>query len=124
MNSSLQINHRESLDGIIAQTILIYRWAVIVSFAFIGAGFVIAVLSDEQVTTKMGTPAEIIDNVLNLHASGFFGVGITLMILTPIVMITAAAISFFRANDRRFGLITLSVAIILSLSIVISFVIG
>lgn len=124
MTDSTQPNSRETLDLIIRNTILTYRWAVIVSFALIGAGFLIAIAADQNVATEMGDPLALIRQLFDLQASGFFGIGIGVMILTPIVMIAAAAIAFFRQGDRRYGLITTAVAIILSLSVAISFVIG
>lgn len=124
MIDSTQLTGRESLDIIIRQTILIYRWAVYAAFGFIGGGFLIAAIADQSVDAEMALPADLLQQVFDLEASGFFGIGIGLMILTPIVMITSAAYTFLRAADRRYALITLTVAVILSLSIVISFVTG
>lgn len=124
MTDSTQLNSRETLDIIIRNTILTYRWAVIVSSALVGAGFLIAIAGDQNVATEMGDPLALISQTFDLQASGFFGLGIGAMILTPIVMIASAAIAFFRQGDRRYGLITTAVAIILSVSVAISFVIG
>lgn len=124
MTDSTQLTNRETLDIIIQRTILIYRWAVIASFSLIGAGFLIANVADQGVESEMASPLELVRQALNLEASGFLGLGIGVMVLTPIVMIAAAAVTFFRQNDRRYGFITVSVAAILSLSIALSFVIG
>lgn len=124
MTDSIQTTSRETLDTIIARTITIYRWAVYISFAFIGAGFLIAALANQSVDAEMESPLRLTRQMLELKASGYFGTGIGVMILTPIVMITAGAAAFFKAGDRRYGFITIAVATILSLSIIISFVIG
>lgn len=124
MTDSTQLTSRETLDMIIQRTILIYRWAVVATFAFIGAGFLITLFADQIIDTEMASPYELLRQIFALDASGFFGVGIGLVILTPIVMIANAAVIFFKVDDRRYGWITMAVAMILMLSIVISFVIG
>lgn len=122
--STQPLNHRHTLNDIIRRAIDIYRWTVYTSFAAIGVGVVLAFFTNGDVDTKMGNPGQIISKVLDLDAAGFFGLGISIMILAPIVMIATSAITFFRAEDQRYGLISTSVAVILSLSIVIAFVIG
>lgn len=124
MTSAQPVNGRQTLDTIIQRAILIYRWAVLLAFGLLGIGFVIALVRDQHVTTKMGHPNELMRQVLDLQASGFLGLGIAAMIVTPIVMIAAGAWTFFAAGDRRYGLITAAVAVILALSIAISFLIG
>lgn len=124
MTDSTQLTSRETLDIIIQRTIIIYRWAVVATFAMIGAGFLITIAADQNIDTNMATPSELLRQVFSLEASGFFGIGIGLMVLTPIVMIASAALTFFNAGDKRYGLITTSVAGILLLSIFVSFVIG
>ena len=124
MTDSTQLTSRETLDIIIQRTIIIYRWAVIASFSMIGIGFLITLIANQNIDTNMATPARLLRQVINLEASGFFGIGIGLMVLTPIVMIASAALTFFSAGDKRYGLITTTVAVILLLSIVVSFAIG
>lgn len=124
MTDSTQLTSRETLDIIIQRTILIYRWAVVASFAFIGIGFLITVFGAQDIDTEMASPMTLLRQLVDFEASGYFGIGIGLMILTPIVMIANAAVIFFEADDRRYGLITTAVATILLLSIAVSFVIG
>lgn len=124
MTDSTQLTSRETLDIIIQRTIAIYRGAVVASFAFIGVGFLITILADQIVESEMASPATLLRQVLNLEAAGYFGIGIAVMILTPIIMIANAAVIFLTSGDRRYGLVTSAVAAILLLSIIISFVIG
>lgn len=124
MTDSTQLTSRETLDVIIQRTVLIYRWAVVASFAFIGFGFALTLFTDQTIDNIMRSPSVILQQVADLHASGFFGIGIGIMILTPIVMIANAAIIFLESGDKRYGLITTAVSTILLLSIVISFLIG
>lgn len=112
------------LRTIVQRVIATYQWAVYVSFAFIFAGFAVAIFTDHQVETEMGKPSELIRNMIDLHPSGFFGMGIGLMILAPIVMLIDAAITFMRYGDKRYAAITGTVALILAFSILISFLKG
>lgn len=124
MTDSALPTPRSTLREIRRRTITSYQWAVYASFAFIFAGLIIALFSDDAVETEMGAPSELIGNMIDLHPSGFFGMGIGIMILAPIAMLIDAAITFLRCGDRRFALITGAVALILSLSILISFLKG
>ncbi len=124
MTDSTQLTSRETLDIIIRRTITIYRWAVVLTFAMIGVGFLFTIFANQNVDEVMASPLRLVEQAVALEASGFFGIGIGVMVLCPIVMIANAAFVFFSANDRRYGFITTAVAIILLLSIVVSFVIG
>ncbi len=115
---------RSTLRIVRRRTILFYQWSVYASFGFIFAGIIVALFSDKPAETEMGAPSELLSRMIDLHPSGFFGVGIGLMILAPIVMLADAAITFFRRGDKRFGVITTGVTIILSFSILISFLRG
>lgn len=124
MTGSTQLTSRETLDVIIRHTISVYRWAVYVSFAMLGAGFLIAVIGDQNIGAEMAGPARLVRLAIDFQAAGFIGLGIGVMVLAPIVMIASAAVGFLQAGDRRYAWVTLAVAAILTLSIVISFVTG
>lgn len=115
---------RVSIAPVISATISIYRWAVYLSFAFLGIGFVAALFSDHPTETEIGKPHDMLQNMLDLHPAGFFGMGIGIMILAPIVMLFDAAFILYRRSDKRYALFTLIVALILSLSILIAFLKG
>lgn len=116
--------NKTSIAPIIAGTMSIYRWAVYLSFAFIGAGLVLAAFTDHEIETKLGTPIDMLRHALELDPTGFFGIGIGVMILAPIAMLGSAAVTFFRNGDRRYGTFTSVVAMVLSLSILIAFLKG
>ena len=115
---------RPIIKKINRRTIAIYQWAVYATFAFVFAGFATALFGEHELETEMGSPTELISKLIDLNPSGFFGVGIGIMILAPIVMVADAAISFYRGGDKRFALITCGVALILAFSILISFIWG
>jgi uncharacterized membrane protein len=107
---------------IVDQTVNVYRGGYILSFALVGIGLLVALAGDKELSTELGAPGAIIDHIADLDPNGFIGLGIGVMILTPIVMSIEVAINFFRANDLRFGLITSAVAIILLVTMALAFV--
>lgn len=124
MTDSMQHTSHTTLRTIVRRVIVTYRWAVYASFAFVFVGFLVAMLTDHPVETEMGAPSELLRNMIDLHPAGFFGVGIGIMILAPILMLADAASTFLRFGDRRYALITGTVALILAFSILLSFLIG
>ncbi|MCA9835049.1 MAG: DUF1634 domain-containing protein [Thermomicrobiales bacterium] len=115
---------RISIAPVISATLRIYRWAVYISFAFLGVGFALALLTDHEVEREIGTPVEMVRRALELHPSGYFGIGIGVMILAPIAMLINAAVILFRLGDRKYARFTALVALILSLSILVAFLKG
>jgi hypothetical protein len=115
---------RTTLRAIKHRTIRSYQWAVLGSFAFIFAGLIIGMVTDRVAETEMGSPLELLRRLADFHPSGFFGVGIGIMILAPIEMLIVAAITFLRRGDKRYAMITAGVALILSCSILLSFLRG
>ncbi len=112
------------LRTIIRRVILTYQLAVYASFGFVLAGFLVALFTDHPVSTEMGSPLELSRRMAELHPAGFFGVGIGIMILAPIIMLADVASTFLRFGDRRYALITATVTLILAFSILLSFLIG
>jgi uncharacterized membrane protein len=108
-------------ERIIEQTVGIYRGGYILSFALIGIGLLIALVSDKEIATELGAPVEIIEHLVDLDPNGFFGLGIGFMILTPIVMSFEVAVNFLRARNSRFSLITGAVAAILVVTMALAF---
>lgn len=90
------------------------------SFTLIIVGLVVAVTRDEPLASRLGSISQVLDQLVNGHSNGFLGIGILAMILSPIVAAGTIAISFFRIGDRRFGLITTAVFIVLLVSIALS----
>lgn len=124
MTDSLRHTSHTTLRVIVRRVITTYQWAVYASFAFILAGFLVALFTDHPVETEMGAPSELLSNMIDLHPSGFFGMGIGIMILAPIAMLADATITFMRSDDRRYALITGLVTLILAFSILLSFLRG
>jgi uncharacterized membrane protein len=109
-------------DRIVAQTIGVYRGGYVLSFVLVGIGLVVALFGDSELSTELGGPGTIAEHLVDLNPNGFIGLGIGVMILSPIVMSIEVALNFFRAQDRRFALITSAVAAILVVTMALAFV--
>lgn len=92
------------------------------SFALIILGLVIAILRDESLATELGSISHVFDELKTGHSNGFLGLGILVMILSPIVSAATIAVNFFRIGDQRYGMITTAVFIVLMISIAVSFI--
>lgn len=90
------------------------------SFALIILGLLTAIVRDEPLSSELGTFRHILDEVMTGHSNGFLGIGILVMILSPIIASATIAVNFFRIGDRRYGLITSVVFVILMVSIAMS----
>ena len=90
------------------------------SFALVIIGLVIAIIRDEPLARELGTFSHVFAELRHGHSNGFLGVGILVMILSPIVSAATIAVSFFRIGDRQYGIITTVVFIILMISIGLS----
>lgn len=112
---------RKDIAHIRENTVTLYRIGYLLSFALIGIGIVIALVRQTPLSSSLPPLDHIIQDMLDLHPNGFIGLGIGVMILTPIVMTIQTAISFFRTGDSRFGMITSVVATILLVTIGLAF---
>lgn len=112
----------ERAERIVEQTISVFRIGYLVSFALIAIGIVIAIIRRIGLATELGPPVEIARDIMDFDPNGFIGLGIGVMILTPIIMTIEVTINFFRAGDSKFGTISGIVAGILVVTMALAFV--
>jgi uncharacterized membrane protein len=112
----------ERAERVVEDTITLFRWGYIASFTLVGIGLIVALVRDIALATELGGPGKIVGDVLDLDPNGFIGLGIGVMILTPIIMTIEVAVNFFRAGDSKFGTITAIVAAILVVTLALAFV--
>lgn len=120
-STATPVTARKDIAHIRENTVTLYRIGYTLSFLLIGIGIVIALVRRTALSSSLPPLSHIIQDMLDLHPNGFIGLGIGVMILTPIVMTIQTAISFFGMGDRRFGLITSVVAAILLVTIGLAF---
>lgn len=112
----------ERAERVVEDTITLFRWGYIASFVLIGIGIVIALGRRIPLATELGGPGEILSDVMDLDPNGFIGLGIGVMIITPIVMTIEVTVNFFRAGESRFGIISGVVAAILLVTLALAFI--
>lgn len=112
----------ERAERVVEDTISLFRWGYIASFALVGVGIIIALIRRIPLATELGGPGKIISDVMELDPNGFIGLGIGVMILTPIIMTIEVTANFFRAGDARFGTISGVVAAILVVTLALAFI--
>jgi uncharacterized membrane protein len=112
----------EQIDAssVTAGAVTVLTWGFRISFAFIIAGLVLALVRDEPLAHTLGKPATVFDQLFEGHSNGVLGVGILAMILSPVVSALTIALGFLRIGDRRYALITGLVLLILVGSIALS----
>lgn len=110
------------LTPVIGNTISIYTWGFRISLALVLIGLVVGFIRDEPLTSSLGSPDQVFREFFDGHSNGILGVGILVMILTPLIGVTAIAINFFRINDRRFGLFATAIILILIGSVAFSYI--
>ena len=101
-----------------AITVLTLGWRI--SFAIIIVGLAIAAIRDEPLAAELGRIGKVTDDLLGGHSNGFLGLGILVMILSPIVAVATIAVNFFRIGDRRYGVISSAVFVVLLVSIAVA----
>lgn len=109
-------------ERVVEDTIKLFRWGYIASFTFVGIGLLVALIRGLPLATELGGPGEIVEDIIDLDPNGFIGLGIGVMILTPIIMTIEVAVNFFRAGDAKFATITGVVAAILVVTLALAFV--
>jgi uncharacterized membrane protein len=119
--TSVPETEADAAERVVEQTIGLYRAGYMLSFGLVFLGLVIALIRDISLSAELGGPKVIISDVLDMDPNGFIGLGIGVMILTPILMSIEVALNFFRARDLRFGYITAAVASILVVTMILAF---
>ena len=111
----------ERSERVVDNTISLFKAGYVLSFALVIIGILLAMFRDLPLAAELGPPREIWRHARDFDPNGFIGLGIGVMILTPILMTIEVAINFFLANDARFGMITALVSLILLVTIGLAF---
>src|SRR5699024_9392424 len=104
-----QVDQKELVGG----TIRVYEWGFWISLVLIVAGLAVGFVRDESMPESLGSPGHVFSQLAGGHADGIVGVGVLVMILTPLIGVITLAVNFYRAQDLRFGLFTTVIVLIL-----------
>ncbi len=86
------------------------------------AGLILAVVRQEPLPSTLEQPADIARGIVRADPEAIVGLGIVAIILTPFVSTLLIAVTFYRQGDRRYGLISGLVLLILLVSIGLSLI--
>jgi uncharacterized membrane protein len=111
----------ERAERVVEHTISVFQGGYVLSFSLVIIGILLSLFRDLPLAAELGPPKEIWRHVQDFDPNGFIGLGIGVMILTPIVMTVEVAVNLFRASDSRFGTITAIVSLILIVTIGLAF---
>ncbi|HWV23337.1 MAG TPA: DUF1634 domain-containing protein [Thermomicrobiales bacterium] len=114
--------HHVQQATLIGDTIRVYEWGFYISLALIVVGIIVGFVRGETMPDSLGSPGHVYREFIHGHADGIVGVGVLVMILTPLVGVLALAVNFFRARDRQFGLLTTLIVLILIGSVAFSYI--
>lgn len=99
-------------------TARVLTWGFRISAALLVLGLLIAAARGESLYTSLEGLPDLFDDLVHGHGPAIVGLGILLMIATPIAATIGAIASFVRLGDRRYALITSTVLLILLISAV------
>lgn len=95
-------------------------WGFRIAAALLTIGLIISAVRQQALQSSLGTFGTILDETIHFQGTGFIGLAIAAMILTPVVATLTTAVSFFRYGDRRYGGFTVVVLAILVGSVALS----
>lgn len=116
-----EVKHLRS-ELVVEQTITVFRAGYVLSFILVAIGLLDALIRNQPLASELGPPSELLDHLLSGDPNGFLGLGIGVMILTPVVMTIEVAINFLRVRDTRFAAITALVSAILIITVALAFI--
>lgn len=118
MDKSGTINPQEqkSLDESLHKLLII---GLALSVALILTGLALSLTNQQSLPSGVLPFASIFPSVFALEASGFFSLGLLVLIATPIIRVISSFISFLVERDWRFAGITLVVLLTVLVSILL-----
>ena len=107
----------ERLAPVYRSVIAVLTWGFRIGAALLLCGLVVAAIRREPLNESADPFSEVIPTILDGDAAGLVDLAILAMMATPLATVVAVAVGFFRAGDRRYGILSLVVLAILAVSI-------
>lgn len=112
------LNHSPYDPSIVTDdAVRVLRWGFRISLGLILLGLVVGLIRDESLGSELGSPVRVFEQFIEGHSAGILGIGILVMIISPIAATISITIDFFRVKDIRYGYLSLAVVLILLASI-------
>jgi hypothetical protein len=101
-------------------TARVFLWGFRISAALLLVGLIVAAIRGESLPESLESVPDLLDEVAEGRGRAIAGLGILVMLVTPIVGTLSVVLSCFSIGDRRYGMITLAVLAILILSALVA----
>ncbi len=111
-----------ALPPISHAAVMSLTWGFRLGAALLVVGLAVAAMRQESLGERTDPFIEIVPTILDGHARGIVDLAIVTLMATPVVTTLVVAAGFFREGDRRYGLITLTVLVVLGISVSLSLV--
>ncbi len=102
------------LNEVVHQILII---GLYVSIFFMVSGLIIDLIRNRAFPTTMLSLPEVWARLIQLRASGFFSLGLLLLILTPLLRVVGSFFVFLWERDWRYAGVTLVVLVVMLVSI-------
>jgi uncharacterized membrane protein len=109
-----EAKEREDLNQAVHSMLIV---GLVISTTLMLIGIVEDVVLQRQMPTVPTDLGQVVGAVLSLRPSGFFALGLLVLIATPILRVVGSIVAFVYERDWRFAVITLLVLIIVMTSI-------
>ena len=90
---------------------------VVLSFALMLAGVVLALARGEQLAVHVVPLRQLAAGLAMLDSAAYVSLGLVVLIATPFVRVAGSLIAFLRLRDRRYALITAAVLLVMCVSV-------
>lgn len=112
----------ERLEPIYASARFTLTWSFRLGAALLLVGILLAVIQRQPLDRISRGFAEVLPSVLRGEADGMVDLAILWLMLTPVVVVLIIAVGFFQLDERRYGLLSLLVLLVLGISITLALV--
>lgn len=112
----------ERLQPIYASAHFTLTWSFRIGAALLLLGIVLAVIQRHPLDRITRGFDEVLPSVLRGEADGVVDLAILWLMMTPFVVVLIIAIGFFRLDERRYGILSLLVLLVLGISITLALV--
>ena len=104
-------------DPVADKAVETLTWGFRVAASLLAVGVILSFARRDPLASTLPSLSVVLDDVIDFRGTGFIGLAIFAIIITPVVTTLSIAIAFLRLGNRRYGMLTLVVLAILAFSI-------
>jgi uncharacterized membrane protein len=104
-------------DPVADRAVQTLAWGFRVAATLLAVGVILSFARRDPLASTLPSFTAIFDEVGDFRGSGFIGLAIFAIVITPVVTTLSIGVAFLRLGNRRYGMLTLVVLAILAFSI-------